>query len=540
MKPYLPYRPYRSYQVGAGEASAVTLVSIAVTPAARTINDGATQQFTATGTYSDASTASITGAVTWASDDEASATITAGGLATGEAQGRATISATLGAVSGTTDLGVFTFGDIPFGATVNGDGTTDFDPTAYRLVEGAAGVTTYYVDKATGLDTNPGTALLPFQTLKKVCQVSRATAPTILCKVKGGTYYIDENLGTIANATNFSVIPWDDQPVICTTENPNITPASWTLDTDNTYYASVAGYGFSPNRSSVWDAKVGDAYGDYLPLVPVASVALVKATANTYYTELATERVWAHCSDNRAPDADIHVFEGFGSPGKYQDYAGSPANGRFYCESIHFRGGARNFTVQQTSATYTTTAVFNGCTFKYGGSGTAGAVQLDGNSDIAIVNCLVAESHADGFTYHSYGSNPAPRALEISCEARRCGSILTGTANQGTTMHDGGQIVRVNGHYHHCENDQVADVSASGKTTKSWLVNCVVSDGLKPNYAGYLCGNGNGTNLMWLSGCAVADCTYDLTIGTGSTLYDKNYAEHATVSGAGTVVDWSA
>lgn len=88
------------------EAAAVTLVSIAVTPDAGTIDDGATQQFTATGTYSDSSTANITGDVTWDSSDDAVATISAGGLATGVSPGQVTISATLGAVSGDTTLDV--------------------------------------------------------------------------------------------------------------------------------------------------------------------------------------------------------------------------------------------------------------------------------------------------------------------------------------------------------------------------------------------------------------------------------------------------
>ena len=51
-----------------------TLQSIAVTPANPTIAAGANQQFVATGTYSDASTAVITGSVTWASATPATAT----------------------------------------------------------------------------------------------------------------------------------------------------------------------------------------------------------------------------------------------------------------------------------------------------------------------------------------------------------------------------------------------------------------------------------------------------------------------------------
>ena len=56
-------------------APAPTLSSIAVTPANPTIQTGATQQFTATGTYSDLSTQNITSQVTWASSSTTVATI---------------------------------------------------------------------------------------------------------------------------------------------------------------------------------------------------------------------------------------------------------------------------------------------------------------------------------------------------------------------------------------------------------------------------------------------------------------------------------
>ena len=82
------------------------LVSISVTPAGASIPKGATVQFTATGTYSDGSTQNITATVTWSSSNPAMATIAAGGLATGVKKGTATITATLGSVSGFTTLTV--------------------------------------------------------------------------------------------------------------------------------------------------------------------------------------------------------------------------------------------------------------------------------------------------------------------------------------------------------------------------------------------------------------------------------------------------
>src|SRR5262249_12498648 len=86
--------------------AAPTLTSIAVTPANPTLTVGATQQFNATGTYSDSSTQSLTSQVTWASSNTSVATVSSGGVATAVTTGSTTISATLGSVSGSTGLTV--------------------------------------------------------------------------------------------------------------------------------------------------------------------------------------------------------------------------------------------------------------------------------------------------------------------------------------------------------------------------------------------------------------------------------------------------
>jgi hypothetical protein len=82
------------------------LVSIAVTPANSSIAAGKTQQFTATGTYTDNSTANLTSSVVWASTITTVATISPGGNATGISQGGTTIKATSGSVVGSTSLTV--------------------------------------------------------------------------------------------------------------------------------------------------------------------------------------------------------------------------------------------------------------------------------------------------------------------------------------------------------------------------------------------------------------------------------------------------
>lgn len=86
---------------------AAQVASVAVTPATATINVGASQQFTATATYTDGSTHNVSSAAAWTSSLPASATVgAASGLATGVAVGSTQIGATFGGKSGTATLTV--------------------------------------------------------------------------------------------------------------------------------------------------------------------------------------------------------------------------------------------------------------------------------------------------------------------------------------------------------------------------------------------------------------------------------------------------
>ena len=86
--------------------TAPILQSITIMPDTATIEVDAKQHYTATGTYSDASTADITSSVAWTSTSTAVATIDPAGLATGVGEGSTDITATLGLVSDTAALTV--------------------------------------------------------------------------------------------------------------------------------------------------------------------------------------------------------------------------------------------------------------------------------------------------------------------------------------------------------------------------------------------------------------------------------------------------
>jgi hypothetical protein len=112
---------------GSTSTPTVTLASIAVTPANPGILLGkvATEQFTATGTYSDSTTNNLTTSVTWSSSNTDVATISntsgSNGLATLIAAGQTTITASSGSITGSTLLTVQTNNnDNRLTVTVNG------------------------------------------------------------------------------------------------------------------------------------------------------------------------------------------------------------------------------------------------------------------------------------------------------------------------------------------------------------------------------------------------------------------------------------
>ena len=130
--------------------------SIAVSPATANMAPGGTQQFSAKATYSDGTTADVSSTAIWAAGTPAVATITAGGLATGLAQGSTTITATLGAITGTATLN-----DVATGATVAISPTTPVigSTQTQQFTATLQGFTTFnwFVDNIAGGNTTVGT-----------------------------------------------------------------------------------------------------------------------------------------------------------------------------------------------------------------------------------------------------------------------------------------------------------------------------------------------------------------------------------------------
>ncbi len=174
------------------------LVSIAITPAIQTIPVGTTQQYAATGTFTDGSTQDITGSVQWASSIVFVATISnaAGsqGLATSVATGSSSISATMGSISASTTLTVSVAALVSI--TVN--------PPSPSI---ALGTTQQFT--ATGMFTDGSTQDLTTSatwgsgnnTVATVSSTARATS------VATGSATITATLGGISGSTLLTITP---------------------------------------------------------------------------------------------------------------------------------------------------------------------------------------------------------------------------------------------------------------------------------------------------------------------------------------------
>jgi hypothetical protein len=150
------------------DVTAPALVSITLTPANPSVSIGMTEQFTATGIYTNNSTQNLTDSVTWTSSATSIASINATGLATGVSAGDATMSASLGSISGST------------------------------VVTVVQSTVAYYVSP-TGNDSNPGTLALPLATVQKAESLVLANYLGPHCTSQNGPIVVQFLAGTWTN-----------------------------------------------------------------------------------------------------------------------------------------------------------------------------------------------------------------------------------------------------------------------------------------------------------------------------------------------------
>lgn len=375
----------------------------------------------------------------------------------------------------------------------NGRVFTDFDVAALKpQIEGK----TYYV-AVDGNDANDGlTPETPFRGIRTAMGM-----PDRAKIIVGGGVY-DRLNGFAGVALNKDVIienKLGEKPIISAHDTLNWTKTSGMT---NVYQA---------NRSAVndvYDAKFINEFGDYKELIKKNSIAEVDQAQGSWYTDGSI--VYVHAANSREVDDYIRSMMNTNN-GRYI------GGGTVYLEGIAFEGGNSAFRVENTADGLNTKIIAKNCKFKY--TKLLNAFHAMG-VEAYLQNCESAYAMQDGFNYH-INNGVICKVIEVDCVGRNNGKDGA-NQNNGSTNHDGGYTIRVNGDYHNNVGPNIIDVNEGAQ---SWNLGVSAHESLadkglsNSNFK-----NGNvGKSEMWLDSCVSFGSDYSLvTQGEGSTSYENN------------------
>ncbi len=193
--------------------TAATLTSIAVTPTGTALAKGVTRQFTATGTLSDGTHVDLTTQATWTTGNGATATVSNLGVVTAVAIGTTPVTATLGAISGSTDVMVTA-------ATLTSIQITPVNPTIARGLSVTFSARGTFSD-ASNLDITDQVTWASSDTT--VATVSNAAGSHGLATTtSSGTSSITATLAGITGTTTLAVNAATITAIAVTPTNPSL------------------------------------------------------------------------------------------------------------------------------------------------------------------------------------------------------------------------------------------------------------------------------------------------------------------------------
>ena len=355
--------------------------------------------------------------------------------------------------------------DIPFDiqTSQNGEVVTNYD-----VAENKIPVTkTYYVDVEKGDNSNAGTETEPFQSINRALRY--ADADEIV--VQEGVYGWSHGFSGYSQSKPFNLIGKGD--VLIGSHRDGQT---WEL---------ASGYSntYSTNASSV--IEVADIRGKQTRFLDKkSSVDDVEANPNSYYID-TSNNIYVHTYDNRKPDK--HIL-----PNMAQDALKIENVDKVYFENINFTNSV-NITADQSDK-----ALFaKNCQVMLASSGNGFAITSI--EKVIFQNCIAEYAERDGFNYHA-SNGIVPKAIEIDCIGRHNGRNGA-DQNNGSTAHDGGQVLRIRGEYYGNSGPNVIDVN-DNVVSVNVGVHAHSSTATKGTVSNSNFKNGNvGTSFMYLINC---------------------------------------
>jgi hypothetical protein len=304
--------------------------------------------------------------------------------------------------------------------------------------------------------------------------------------------------------------------------SPKVYQLTWTVydALTHTYQATYAS-----TVQSVWDEglPLGE---DYRALTAQSSIAAVQANAGSWYQTGGV--VYVRLLDDRAPDANLHVFRSIQSAYCARD------NITIYLEGIEFQGGPNGAAYFRNASAAGGLYVYaKDCKFKY--SFAIGGFAMEGTTLSICQGCESAKNQNDGFNYH-VRNTVIPDAIEIDCTGRDNGST-SDDDNNGSSIHDGGRVCRLNVIYHGNYGPNVIDINDA----LSYNLGCEAYGSAAPTVT--MRHNFYADATMWLDSCyshGAPSLAFDLYVpGAGDAIYHRQlWSDGKNWNGGGTIATY--
>jgi hypothetical protein len=370
-----------------------------------------------------------------------------------------------------------------------------------------AAAVSYYVKVTGGSDADTG---LSWDHALASVQAALGKADVDRIYVQAGTYSRNFGWNDVNLTRSCSVIGVGGQAVLST----RVAGLAWSLTAGKTVTYQAA----RTNVQGVFDMTVLNANGDYTRYTNVADVDTVEATAGSWTQ--AGALVHVHTPDGRAADANVFV--------SLIQYNGDAiGNITVYLENLTFQGGITALRFTSSAAGQTPALYAKNCKFQYSTNGNG--VTLTGIRTAILQGCEASSNLLDGFNHHA-GDGIVPRVIEIDCVSRDNGVTAADTSN-GSSCHDGGSVLRLNGRYYRNKGPNVVEDGA----LESWNLGArayQANAGAAGQDVDFMMGT-SGT--MWLDRCNSYGSENGLVAGAGTTIHKRKCGTAVADSGGGTI-----
>jgi Big-like domain-containing protein len=216
-----------------GDPPTKSLTSVSVTPPSASVGLGATEQFTATGKYSDNTSADLSSTASWTSATPSVATVSSSGLATAAASGSTTIMASLSGISGTATLNVGTvtrtvtsIAVAPATANISVGATLQFSATA-TYNDGSIGIVT---STATWTSGTPGVATINSSGLATAVASGSTVITALLSGIKGTATFNVTGATVVVSPSSAVIAPSATQQFSAKVQGVSNASVTWSVD----------------------------------------------------------------------------------------------------------------------------------------------------------------------------------------------------------------------------------------------------------------------------------------------------------------------